>query len=59
MLAYSIETAQQSGLFDEIMVSTDSDEIKEIALKYGAKVPFMRSEQTSNDYALHQRPTKQ
>ena len=51
MLAYAIESAIKSEIFDEIMVSTDSDEIKEIALKYGAKVPFMRSEQTSNDYA--------
>ena len=33
------------------MVSTDSNEIKEIALKYGAKVPFMRSEKNSDDYA--------
>jgi N-acylneuraminate cytidylyltransferase len=33
------------------MVSTDSEEIAEVARKYGAKVPFMRSESTSNDYA--------
>ena len=49
--AYSIEAALNSGIFDEVMVSTDSVEIAEIAKKYGASVPFMRSEATSNDYA--------
>lgn len=51
ILAYSIEGALKSGLFDEVMVSTDSDEIAEVARQYGAKVPFMRSEKTSDDYA--------
>lgn len=51
IIAYSIEAAINSGAFDEVMVSTDSEEIAEIAKKYGAKVPFMRSEATSNDYA--------
>lgn len=51
ILAYSIEAALQSGLFDEVMVSTDDAEIAEIAKQYGAKVPFMRSAETSNDYA--------
>lgn len=51
ILAYSIEAALQSGLFDEVMVSTDSDEIAEIAKKYGARVPFLRSAKTSDDYA--------
>ena len=51
IIAYSIEAALESGLFDEVMVSTDSEEIKEIAIKFGASVPFMRSEATSNDYA--------
>lgn len=51
IIAYSIEAALNSGLFDEVMVSTDDAEIAEIALKYGAKVPFMRTEKTSNDYA--------
>lgn len=51
IIAYSIEAALQSGVFDEVMVSTDSDEIAEIALHYGAKVPFMRSVENSNDYA--------
>lgn len=51
IIAYSIQAAIESGLFEEVMVSTDSEEIAEIARKYGAKVPFMRSEATSNDYA--------
>ncbi len=51
IIAYSIETALNSGLFDEVMVSTDDEEIKEIALQYGAKVPFLRSDKTSNDFA--------
>lgn len=52
MLAYAIEAALKSGIFDEVMVSTDSDEIAEIAKKNGAKVPFMRSAETSNDFAI-------
>ncbi len=51
IIAYSIESAIKSGVFDEIMVSTDDDEIAEIAEKFGAKVPFKRSEATSNDTA--------
>ena len=51
IIAYSIEAALGSGVFDEVMVSTDDEEIAEIAKKYGAKVPFFRSEATSNDFA--------
>lgn len=51
ILAYSIEAAFQSGLFEEVMVSTDDEEIAQIAREYGAKVPFFRSEKTSSDYA--------
>lgn len=51
IIAYSIETAINSGLFDEVMVSTDDEEIKNIGLQHGAKVPFMRSENNSNDTA--------
>ena len=51
MLAYSIEAAKNTGLFDEIMVSTDDDEIADVAKQYGAKVPFMRSAETASDYA--------
>lgn len=51
MLAYPIEAALATGLFDEVMVSTDDEEIAEVARLYGAKVPFMRSAETSNDFA--------
>lgn len=51
IIAYSIEAALESGLFEEVMVSTDDKEISEIAIKYGAKVPFFRSSENSNDYA--------
>ena len=51
MLGYSIEAALQSGIFEEVMVSTDSEEIAGIARSYGASVPFMRSEKTASDYA--------
>lgn len=51
IMAYSIEAALKSGLFDEVMVSTDSEEFAEVARQYGAKVPFMRSEKTANDFA--------
>ncbi|WP_239650462.1 pseudaminic acid cytidylyltransferase [Anaerovibrio lipolyticus] len=51
IIAYSIEAALESNLFDEVMVSTDSEEIAEVAKRYGAKVPFMRSEKNSDDYA--------
>lgn len=51
IIAYSIGTALESGLFDEVMVSTDDKEIAEIAQKYGANVPFMRSDENANDYA--------
>ncbi len=51
MLAYAIEAALNSGIFDEVMVSTDSEEIAEVAKKYNANVPFMRSEKTANDSA--------
>lgn len=51
IIAYSIELAIKCGLFDEIMVSTDDVEIAEIAIEYGAKVPFFRSETNANDFA--------
>ena len=51
IMAYSIEAAKESGLFDEVMVSTDDEEIAGIAQRYGATVPFMRSAETSGDYA--------
>lgn len=51
IIAYSIEAALQSGLFDEVMVSTDDQEIAEIAQQHGASVPFMRSERNADDFA--------
>lgn len=51
IIAYSIEAAIQSNLFDEVMVSTDDLGIADIAKRHGAKVPFMRSPENSNDYA--------
>lgn len=51
ILAYSIEAALSSGLFDTVMVSTDDKEIADIAQSFGAKVPFYRSEKTANDFA--------
>lgn len=51
ILAYSIEAAKQSEIFDIVMVSTDDEEIADIARSYGAEVPFMRSEQTAGDFA--------
>lgn len=51
IIAYSIEAALNSGLFDEVMVSTEDKEIAKIAKLYGAKVPFFRSERLSDDHA--------
>ena len=51
IIAYSIAAALESRCFDEVMVSTDSEEIADVAKQYGAVVPFMRSEKSSNDYA--------
>ena len=51
IIAYSIEAAINSALFDEVMVSTDDEEIAEVAMKYGAVVPFIRSKENANDYA--------
>jgi len=51
IIAYSIEVALKSNLFEEVMVSTDDNEIKELAIKYGASVPFLRNDKTSDDNA--------
>ena len=51
IIAYSIEAALKCKLFDEVMVSTDDQEIAEIARNYGASVPFLRSKVNSNDFA--------
>lgn len=51
MIAYAIQAAIEAGIYDTVMVSTDSKEIAEIAKQYGAEVPFFRSEKASDDYA--------
>lgn len=51
IIAYSIEAALASNLFDEVMVSTDDEEIAALSKQYGAQVPFMRSAQASDDHA--------
>ena len=51
IISYSIKAALASKLFDEVMVSTDDDQIANIAKKYGASVPFLRSKKNSDDYA--------
>lgn len=50
MIAWSIEAALQSGCFDQVIVSTDDQEIAEVARQYGASVPFMRPAKLSDDY---------
>jgi pseudaminic acid cytidylyltransferase len=50
MIAWSIEIAKASGLFDHVIVSTDDEEIAEVAKQWGAEVPFMRPVELSNDY---------
>lgn len=51
IIAYSIKAALESGCFDEVMVSTDDVKIAEIAKEYGAKVPFFRSAENSDDFS--------
>ena len=51
IVAYSIDAALRSGLFEEVMVSTDDEEIAMVAREHGAQVPFMRDAETANDYA--------
>ena len=51
MIAYSIEAAIRAGIFDEIIVSTDDEEIADIAKNAGASVPFMRPKELSDDFA--------
>ncbi len=52
IIAYSIQAAIDSKLFDEVMVSTDDKEIADVAMQYGAKVPFFRSKENANDFAV-------
>ncbi len=50
MIVYSIEAAIRAGIFDEIIVSTDDEEIADVARNAGASVPFMRPKELSDDY---------
>lgn len=51
IIVYSIDAALKSQLFDEVMVSTDDEEIAEISQKYGAQTPFFRSDKNADDFA--------
>ena len=50
LIAYSIETALKSNLFEKVIVSTDDEEISNIAKDYGADVPFIRPSELSDDF---------
>lgn len=50
LIAYSIEVALKSKLFDKVIVSTDDEEIAEIAKEFGAEVPFLRPKELSDDF---------
>lgn len=50
IIAYSIETAIQSNLFDKVIVTTDDIEIAQVAEQYGAEIPFMRPKELSDDF---------
>ena len=52
IIAYPIQAAIESKCFAEVMVSTDDEEIADIAKSYGAKVPFIRSDQNASDHAM-------
>ena len=52
MIAWPIEIAKQSGLFDHILVSTDDEEIAEVSIKFGAGVPFMRPAEFADDHTV-------
>lgn len=52
LIAYSIEAALNSGLFEKVIVSTDDKEIADVAIKYGADVPFMRPKELSDDHTV-------
>ena len=51
IIQYSIETALKSNIFDEVIVSTDDQEIANLSSKLGANVPFLRSKKNSDDFS--------
>jgi pseudaminic acid cytidylyltransferase len=50
LIAYSIEVALKSGLFDKVIVSTDDEEIADVAKLYGAEIPFIRPKELADDF---------
>lgn len=54
LIAYSIQTALKSNLFDKVIVTTDDEEIAKIAKEYGAEVPFIRPKELSDDFIMPQ-----
>ena len=50
IISYVIKTALSTKLFKHVIVSTESEKIKKIVEKYGAKVPYLRSKKLANDY---------
>ena len=52
LIAFAIQLAIKSKLFDKVIVSTDSNKIAKISKKYGATVPFLRPKKIANDYAI-------
>src|SRR3990167_5226090 len=53
LIAYSIEAAQKSGVFDRIILTTDDLKIAEVAKKYGCEAPFMRPAELAGDAVQH------
>ncbi len=51
IIAYSIQATIDSGCFDQVIVSTDDEEIAEVAMKWGASVPFLRPKNIADDHA--------
>lgn len=51
LIAYTIEAAKKSKIFEDIIISTDSEKYAEIAKKYGGSVPYLRDEKLANDNA--------
>ena len=56
IIAYSIEAAKLSGVFDRIVVSTDSEKIAEVAREYDAEIPFLRPAELADDHAREREP---
>jgi pseudaminic acid cytidylyltransferase len=50
IIAYSIAAARESGLFEHVVVSTDSEEIADVARQHNAEVPFLRDKVLADDF---------